>query len=118
GETFLQLRPSGQGETYALQTPRGLVTLGVPGRYGIFAGDTKSPTLVTVFEGTAHVDGADVSLDVGPEQTASLTGTDAFQGTVGPAQRDPFLMAVLANERPPSVPTAVPAAMPGVQDLS
>jgi len=108
GETFLQLVPSGQSETYAVQTPRGLVTLGAPGRYGILAGDTTSPTLVTVLEGTAHVDGPDVSLDVGPEQTASLTGTDAFQGTVGPVQRDPFLTAVLANERPPSLPTSRP----------
>src|SRR5690348_7151074 len=71
GEVYLHLSPSGQAETYTLQTPRGLVTLGVPGRYGIVAGDTENPTSVTVMEGTAHVDGPGVSLDVGPDQTAS-----------------------------------------------
>jgi uncharacterized protein DUF6600 len=118
GEVYLRLLPSGQGENYALQTPRGLASLNVPGRYGIVAGDTEHPTLVTVIEGAAHVDGSGVSLDVGPEQTASITGTDAFQGTIGPAQRDPFLTAVLGDERPSSAPPPVAAAMPGAEDLA
>ena len=118
GEVYLRLLPSGQGENYALQTPRGLVTLNVPGRYGIVAGDIEHPTLVTVLEGAAHVDGSGVSLDVGPEQTASITGTDAFQGTIGPAQRDPFLTAVRGGERPSGAPPPVAAAMPGAEDLA
>jgi Family of unknown function (DUF6600) len=118
GEVYLHLSPSGQAETYTLQTPRGLVTLGVPGRYGIVAGDTENPTSVTVMEGTAHVDGPGVSLDVGPDQTAGITGSDTFQGTVGSGQRDSFLTSVLASERPPPAPPAVAAAMPGVADLA
>jgi len=118
GEIYLQLRPSGQGEKYALQTPRGLVTLGVPGRYGIVAGDTENPTLVTVIEGAAHVEGPGLGLGIGPEQTASITGIDAFQGTIGPAQRGPFLTGVLASERPSRAPPAGVAAMPGLEDLS
>ncbi len=118
GEVYLQLRPSGQGENYALQTPRGLVTLGVPGRYDIVAGDTANPTLVTVIEGAAHVDGPGLGLSIGPEQTASITGIDAFQGTIGPAQRGPFLTAVLASERPSGAPPAGVAAMPGLEDLA
>ncbi len=118
GEVYLQLLPSGQGENYALQTPRGLVTLGVPGRYGIVAGDTENPTLVTVIEGAAHVEGPGVSLDTGPEQTASITGTDVFQNTILPAQRDPFLTAVLGGERPSGAPPSAAAAMPGAEDLA
>jgi hypothetical protein len=118
GEVYLQLLPAGQRETYALQTPRGLVALSVPGQYGIVAGDTENPTLITVIEGAAHVDAPGVSLDVGREQTASITGSDAFQGTIGPAQRDPFLTAVPGNIRPSTAPVSVAAAMPGAEDLA
>ena len=55
-------------------------------------------------------------------QTASVTGSDTFQGEVGPAQRDAFLTAMLASERPPQpqgvAPPPVVAAMPGGDDLA
>ena len=105
-----------------MQTPRGLVTLTSPGRYGVVAGDTQSPTTVTVIEGTAHVEGPGVSLDIGASQMASVTGSDTFQGEVGPAQRDAFLTAMLAGERPQQpqgvAPPPVVAAMPGGDDLA
>ena len=98
---YLHVQAATPDETYAVQTPRGLVTLTAPGRYGVAAGDTQSPTLITVVEGSAHVEGPGVSLDVGANQTASITGTDTFQGEVGPAQHDAFLTAMLNSEQPP-----------------
>ena len=122
GEVYLHVQAAAPDETYAVQTPRGLVTLAAPGRYGVVAGDTQNPTVVTVIEGSAQVEGPGVSLDVGANQTASITGTDTFQGEVGPAQRDAFLTAMLDRERPPQpqgvAPPPVVAAMPGGDDLA
>ena len=82
----------------------------------------RAPTTVTVVEGAARIEGPGVSLDVGPNQTASVTGSDTFQGEVGPAQRDAFLTAMLASERPPPQQAVAPppavAAMPGGDDLA
>ena len=122
GELYLRVRAATPDETYAVQTPRGLVTLTAPGRYGVVAGDTQNPTTVTVVEGSARVEGPGVSLDLGANQTASVTGSDTFQAEVGPAQRDAFLTAMLAGERPPQpqgvAPPPVVAAMPGGDDLA
>ena len=122
GELYLRVRAATPDETYAVQTPRGLVTLTAPGRYGVVAGDTQSSTTVTVIEGAARIEGPGVSLDVGPNQMASVTGSDTFQGEVGPAQRDAFLTAMLASERPPPQQAVAPppavAAMPGGDDLA
>jgi hypothetical protein len=122
GELYLRLRTATPDETYAVQTPRGLVTLSAPGRYSVAAGDTQAPTAVTVLEGAAQVTGPDLSLQVGPNQTAMLTGADTFQGEVGPAQRDAFLTAMLDRERPPRsqgvAPPPAVAAMPGGEDLA
>src|SRR4029077_17199642 len=82
GELYLRVRAATPDETYAVQTPRGLVTLTSPGRYDVVAGDTQSPTTVTVIEGTAHVEGPGVSLDIGANQMASVIGSDTFQGEV------------------------------------
>ena len=51
---YLRVRAATPNETYAVQTPRGLVTLTSPGRYGVVAGDTQTPTTVTVVEGSAQ----------------------------------------------------------------
>ncbi len=122
GEVYLNLRPAAPDETYAVQTPRGMVTFAVPGRYGVVAGDIQTPTVVTAIEGSAHVEGPGVSLDVGPGQAASISGSDTFQGQVGPAQRDAFLTAMLDSEHPPQpqgiAPPQVVAEMPGGDDLA
>ena len=121
GELDLHLLNLAPGESWSVQTPRGLVTLSGPGRYDIAAGDTQDPTTVTVLEGAAQVSGPDLALQVGPGQTASITGTDTFAGTVGPAQTDAFLAAMIQAERPPPVQAAAPAIvaqMPGGEDLS
>jgi hypothetical protein len=123
GEVYAHVQAASPNETYAVQTPRGLVTLS-SGRYSVAAGDTQTPTLVTVVEGSARITGPGVELDVGANQTATITGTDTFQAQVGPAQRDPFLTAMLAREqpRPPRPQSVAPppavAAMPGGDQLA
>ena len=121
GESYLGIRAAAPGESYAMQTPRGLVTFAVPGRYDVAAGDTQTPTTVTVIEGSAQITGPGVSLQVAAGQAATLNGTDTFQGSVGPAQPDPFVTAMLSREQAPQQSAAMPAvvaAMPGGDDLA
>jgi len=119
GEVYLHVQATTPDETYAMQTPRGLVTLASPGRYGIAAGDTQDPTLVTVIQGSAHIEGPGVTMDVAANQTAAVTGADSFEASVAPAQPDAFLTAMLNAERPPAAPPPpVVASMPGGDDLS
>ncbi len=101
GEIYLRLRAVPPGDTTTIRTPRGEITIGVAGRYDIVAGDTEHPTTVTVVEGAARIAGPNLSLDVGPRQTATLTGSDSFTGSVGPQLDDPFLRAQLQREVPP-----------------
>ena len=120
GETYFHLRDLAPNEMWSVQTPRGLVHLGGAGRYGIVVGTTEQPTLVTVLEGSAQIEGPGVSLQVGAGQTATIGGTDSFQGSVGPAVQDGFLTERLNAERPPPAPASVPAqvaVMPGGTDL-
>jgi hypothetical protein len=127
GEIYLQLRDLAPNEAWSIQTPRGLVRLSGEGRYDIVVGTTEQPTLVTVIDGAAQIDGPGVSLQIAANQTATITGTDSlqggpgFQGSIGPAQRDAFVTPRLDVERPPPSPAVpVPAqvvAMPGGSDL-
>jgi hypothetical protein len=122
GELYFRVRAATPDETYAVQTPRGVVTLQSPGRYDVVAGDTQNPTLVTVVDGAAHIEAPGLTLDVAASQTASITGSDSFEGQVGPAQRDAFLTAMLDSERPPPTQGVAPppavAAMPGGGELA
>ena len=120
GETYIHLRDLAPNETWAIQTPRGLVHLNGAGRYDISIGTTEQPTMVTVVDGAAQIEGPGVSLLVAGSQTATITGTDSFQGVVGPMARDGFLNARLAAEQPRPAPPALPpqvVAMPGGSDL-
>ena len=119
GEIYVNIQPAAPNATYAVQTPRGMITLASPGRYGIVAGDTQNPTQITVVQGSAHIEGPGVALDVAANQTATITGTDTFQANVGPMQPDSFLTAMLNAERPPAAPApAAVASIPGGDDLS
>ncbi len=95
GAIFIQLNSVAQGQTLSVNTPRGTVTIKQAGRYEIVAGDTNDATLVSVVEGAAHVSATGMELDIGPQQTASIGGTENFQGTVGALQEDDFLRAQL-----------------------
>jgi hypothetical protein len=121
GETLIHARGLGSDEAWSVQTPRGLVRLGGEGRYDVVVGTTDQPTLVTVVDGSAQIEGPNLSLQVAAGQTATLTGSDNFEGSVGPAQRSAFLTAQLDAERPRPAPSvAVPvqvAAMPGGGEL-
>ena len=122
GEAYLHTRGTGPSESWSVQTPRGLVTLSGDGRYAIVAGDSQTPTTVTVLEGSAQVSGDNVNLQVAAGQAATITGTDSFQGSLGPAQPDSFVTAMLAREAPPPVPAVAPPpaveSMPGGADLA
>ncbi len=122
GEAFLQIRNLQPGETYTLVTPRGSATFAAPGRYAVLAGDTGTPTLVTVLDGSATLgDGAQGTLTTG--QAAQITGDAApFQVQVVPTEHDAFIDHVLAEERPaPAQRAPAPplvAQMPGGADLA
>jgi hypothetical protein len=100
GAVFLNVRAVQTGDVYQIVTPRGIVTIGQPGRYEVVAGDVAHPTMVTVVDGAAQITGANMSVTVNPRQTAQLTGTDGFQATVGAEVEDAFLARFLA---PPPV---------------
>lgn len=123
GETYLRLSELAPNEAWSVQTPRGLVKLNGAGRYDILVGTTQDPTLVTVLEGSVDIEGPNLSLHVVADQTASITGTDAFVGSIGPARRDAFLTEIVDAERPrqatrvPQAFAAQVAAMPGGSDL-
>ena len=121
GEVCMRLQQVPQGDTYSVQTPRGIVQIAAAGRYEVVAGDAEHPTTVTVVDGAAQVTGPNLSLQLGPRQTASITGADNFAGTVVAMQTDAFLTSCLADERPAPHPAiAVPAyveLMTGADDL-
>ena len=122
GEVYLHLADLAPNEVWSVQTPRGTVRLTQAGRYGIVVGTADQPTQITVVEGAAAIDGPGVSLTVGPNQTATVTGAGPFQGSIGPEMRDAFLAARLAAERPPaSLPAPISARLrylPEITDLS
>ena len=121
GEAYFHLRDPLPDEIWSVQTPRGRVRLGSAGRYAIVVGSTEQPTLVTVLEGSAEVEGPGLAMHLTSGQTATISGSDDFQGAIGPALRDPFVTARLDAERPRPAPSApIPnqvAAMPGGSDL-
>jgi hypothetical protein len=118
GEVYLHLTDLAPNEAWSVQTPRGIVRLTSPGRYGILSGTTEQPTLITVMEGAATVTGPGLSLTVAANQTATVEGNGPFQGTIGPEVRDAFLAARLAAERPPAqTPPPVAARLPYMPDI-
>ena len=100
GRVYLRVRDLPRGQVVSLRTPRGTVTLSQPGQYEVVAGDTLSPTQVTVQDGLAQVSAPGMSLAVGPRQTASITGDENFAGQVGPEASDGFLAAQMARDQP------------------
>jgi hypothetical protein len=124
GETYINVRALQPNEMVTLQTPRGVVTIAAPGQYDVIAGDTTNPTVVTAMTGAAQIAGTGFTLSVNPNQAATITGADTFQGSVGPATQDAFVVAMLARDRPPppppnsAPPPPVIAQLPGGGDLA
>ena len=117
GEIYVQIAALSPGETYRLETPRGTVSIAAPGEYEIAAGDTQTPTQLTVVQGEATMQGPGLSLSVGPGQTAQVTGDQSFAGNIVASAPDPFLTSMLAAAVPPAPPPPVAAQMSGAQDL-
>ena len=126
GEVLLRPRDLAPGETWTLVTPRGSVTTTHTGRIAVVAGDTASPTIVSVLEGDATLAGPGLEQTLTAGQAATITGTDTLQATIGPAQPDAFVRSGLARERPrlpppasahPEPPPPGIANLPGGDDL-
>lgn len=120
GAVFIHLNSLQPNQTVTFNTPRGAVQITAPGRYEIVAGDTNDATMVTVVEGAAHIAGTNLSLDVGPQQTATIGGTDTLQGSVGAIQQDAFLESMLRVPAPRHYAVAPPPQvryMTGAADL-
>ena len=108
GELFLDIRDVAAGDSTTIATPRGVVKLSGVGQYDIVAGDSATPTTVSVVAGSAQIVSGSFSLTVATNQTATVTGSDALQGSVGPLAPDPFLSDQLRRlAPPPSGPQAI-----------
>ncbi len=127
GKALLRPRDLTTGEVWTVQTPRGTLTTAHAGHILIAAGDTESPTIVSVLDGNARITGAGFDQILNGGQAAIITGTDSFQVVLGAIQPDAFAQAVMNRERPallaPARAGSVPpppmvAALPGGEDLS
>jgi hypothetical protein len=108
GEIYLALPELPQGQSFTINTPRGGVQISATGQYDIVAGDSATPTTVTVISGGATVTGAGVNLTVGVNQEATITGTDHLVGVVGTVAPTPFLQAQLKLQTMPELPNGCP----------
>jgi hypothetical protein len=120
GELFLHIRNLAQGENFTITTPRAVVTLAAAGHYDIVAGDTEHPTLINVIDGSAQINGTNISLQLTSKQAATVTGTQTFQATVGAENDDAFIRAQLDREKPPAprVTTPSPQDAPPVASVA
>ena len=121
GRMFLALGPQPSGAVNSIATPRGTVQIAGQGEFEIIAGDSSTPTVVTVVQGSAAVTANGLSLQVPAGQTATIEGTDQLDGHVTPSGApDPFLSAMLAavaRTQGGGLPPAV-ANMTGCQALA
>jgi hypothetical protein len=119
GAVFVALRSLAPNSPYEADIARGVVTLAGLGRYEIVAGDAEHDSQVTVIDGSAHVTGSGVDLELRSGETAVLSGEQAIHGEVGAASPpDAFAAWVEAQEQRhrPDAP-AVASAMTGAAEL-
>jgi hypothetical protein len=113
----------GRGESYQIDTPRGVVRVMQPGRFVIEAGAGAQPTRVTTLEGTAQIVGTESGLIIASGQTGVVTGVDgglsyAVQPASEPAAETAAAVpkvappAETAAVPPDAAPASAPAAMP------
>ncbi len=117
GEVYLRITDLVPGEVDTIRTPRGEISFTAPGRYSIAAGDTATPTVVTVDSGAATITGPGVTLNVGAHQTATITGADTFVGAIGAEAPDAFLTAQIARDQPVVVANRI-APPPAVAQMT
>jgi hypothetical protein len=111
GEIFLNVVALQQGQTVAIETPRGTAQIGSNGEYEIYAGDSSTPTYVTTVTGSIQFTGlgSTTPQTVGAQQTVVVSGTNPVQAQLGAMQQDQFLTAMLQHITPPPAPTAAQA---------
>jgi len=108
GNLALPLRRMKAGDTVTLRTLRGAVTIAQDDSYIVQTGDTTRPGTVTVIDGQAQVFGPGISLAVGPHQTATITGLETLQGSLGTQAIHPFIAAYAAPPRPMPIGALAP----------
>jgi hypothetical protein len=120
GRMFLAIGPQPQSAVNTIATPRGTLQIAGQGEYEIVAGDSATPTTVTIVQGAGTFTANGLQLQIAAGQTATVTGTDQLAGNVAPAgQPDPFLSAMLAalSRGSANLPPAV-ANMTGCRALA
>jgi hypothetical protein len=121
GEAYFHVIGLAANELWSVQTPRAVVRLAEAGRYDIVAGTTEQPTLITVLDGAAEIEGPGLALHIDTGQTATITGTNTFEGSIGPALRDAFVAGRLNAEQKTRAASSVPTQLTyvaGVEDLA
>lgn len=114
GSAYLNIADVAPGESYALQTPRGRVTITEPGRYLVSAGDDDTPTTVSALDrGSAKLSGRGTDRTVPTGQTATLSGPldgdEPIKTALAPTQASAFAQSVLQDEKALAQNTATPA---------
>jgi hypothetical protein len=101
----------GRGESYQIQTPRGVMRVMQAGRFIVEAGSGEEPTKVTALAGTAQLVGTESGLIVTTGQTGLITGVD---GGLSYAVQ----FAAGAPEAPAQTAAAAPAAPPAAEPVA
>jgi hypothetical protein len=120
GEVFLAVNNLQPGQNFTIATPRGTASITQNGAYDFSAGDTSSPTVITVFRGAATITAPGATLNVPQGQAGVLSGTDQTTAQLGQAEPDSFASAMLAQAAPPPPPYVPPVAeqMTGTTELA
>src|SRR5207302_1859576 len=120
GRIELHLRSLPQGNTVAIDIPRGGVWLLEPGIYDIDAGTQDEPSRVAVFEGSARFVGGPIDLGVKAGDAAVITGWETLAATTEPAASDAFAEWCRSHDYRPqrlASPYYVSPAMTGYEEL-
>jgi hypothetical protein len=120
GETYFAIDDLEPGQTFAISTPRGTVTISQDGQYDVIAGDANTPTIITALSGAASVTAPGVAVQVQPGQEAVLSGDSQTTAQLGQAQPDEFARHLYAQNTapPPSYAPPIVGQMTGAYELS
>jgi hypothetical protein len=120
GELFLAINYLQPGQNYTITTPRGTVNIVQNGQYDIQAGDSNTPTVITVFQGAATLTAPGATLQIAANQSGVLSGSDQTVAQLGQPEPDAFAEAMLRQNAPPPPAYAPPVVqqMSGTAELS
>jgi len=120
GEAYFAIRYLEPGQSFAIATPRGTVTIAQDGQYDVIAGDANNPTIVTALSGAASVAAPGVAVQVQSGQEAVLSGDSQTTAQLAQAQPDDFARRLYAENAapPPSYAPPIVGQMTGAYELS